>query len=116
MSGPSGTEVRHTSEDMDGQHRSNRRNPCKKLAKESGVDNVDSTSVIQQWIREHTDYNVNVLCVYQNHVRRYSSVVFNDENKNEQTDEDFETYEDALENGLRKCLKQIVAKKNETDI
>lgn len=66
--------------------------------------------VAQRWLREVKEIEVNVLCVYIDHIKKYSYTIFTNEYKHEIIDEGFDTYEEALETGIKKALELILEK------
>ena len=66
--------------------------------------------VAQRWLREVKEIEVNVLCVYIDHIKKYSYTVFTNEYKHEIIDEGFDTYEDAQEASIKKALEIILEK------
>lgn len=66
--------------------------------------------VVQRWLREVKDIEVNVLCVYIDHIKKYSYTIFTNEYKHEIIDEGFDTYEEAQEAGIKKALELILEK------
>lgn len=69
-----------------------------------------SLSVAQRWLREVKEIEVNTLCVYINNVKKYSYSVFEGKYNNERIEEGFDTFEEALEAGIKKCLTLILEK------
>ena len=63
-----------------------------------------SLTVAQKWLREVKGIEVNVLCVYIKHIKKYSYDVFTNEYEHELINEGFDTYEEALEAGIQTCL------------
>lgn len=76
------------------------------------LDNADfsapTTEVTQKWLRVVKGIEVNVLCVYIKHIKKYSYTVFTNEYKHEIIDEGFDTYEEALDSGEKKALEMIL--------
>ena len=63
-----------------------------------------SLAIAQKWLREVKGIEVNVLCVYIKHIKKYSYDVFTNEYEHELINEGFDTYEEALEAGIQTCL------------
>jgi len=64
--------------------------------------------VAQRWLREVKEIEVNTLCVYINNVKKYSYSVFEGKYNNERIEEGFDTFEEALEAGIKKVLEIIL--------
>ena len=71
---------------------------------------LPSLSVAQKWLREVKGIEVNVLCVYINLIKKYSYAAFEGKYNHEIIDDGFDTYEEALEAGIKKCLTLILEK------
>ena len=71
---------------------------------------VSTLEVAQRWLREVKEIEVNVLCVYIDHIKKYSYTTFTNEYKHEIIDEGFDTYEEAQEAGIKKALELILKK------
>jgi len=66
--------------------------------------------VAQRWLREVKGIEVNALCVYICNDKKYSYVVFKGRYNRELIEEGFDTYEDALEAGIKNALEIILKK------
>lgn len=71
---------------------------------------LPTLAVAQKWLREMTIWQVEAICVYKEHKKLYSYCVFHDEYKNQILEEDFKTYEEAVEAGIKKVLELILNK------
>ena len=69
--------------------------------------------VAERWLREVKGTEVNILCVYIKHIKKYSYTVFTKEYKHEIIEEGFDTYEEAQEAGEKKALELILEKMKE---
>ena len=74
------------------------------------VYSAPTLAIAQKWIRDITDYQVEAICVYKEHKKKYSYAVYLGEYNNEILEEDFDSYELALEAGIKKCLEMILTK------
>lgn len=62
----------------------------------------------QKWMREEKGVEVNVICVYINHIKKYSYTAFTNEYEHEIIDEGFGTYEEAQDAGIKNALETIL--------
>lgn len=62
----------------------------------------------QKWMREVKGIEVNVICVYINHIKKYRYTAFINEYKHEIIDEGFSTYEEAQDAGIKNALEMIL--------
>ena len=66
--------------------------------------------VAQRWLREVKGVEVNVLCVYIGNDKKYSYDAFEGKYNHELIKEGFDTYEEALEAGIKIVLELILEK------
>lgn len=64
-------------------------------------------SLLQKWLREEYDIHIAVTPFILNNKNRYYAILYYDDPENSGNDEDFNTYEEALEEGLQEALKLL---------